>query len=147
MTLTQHWGLNGMRTDIVALWGTSVGYTDYGETVGIETNDGRIAIIRKDTFDHLYYRLSEFVAALKEDCIQYAIVSYDKPVCDYPDWFVDACQKMQITQDFGCYIFVDDYGDIAISPDSVVLRNFKGELMHMEYDKFTKYYDTLEVYE
>lgn len=95
---------------VASLWGTSVGYTEYGDSVGIEHINGRYAVIRKETFDYLYCRLDDFNAALKEDCISYNILSFDNPSI----------------------------------PDSVVLMNFKGDLMCMDHDEFTKYYDILE---
>lgn len=61
-----------MKSRIAALWGTTVGYQELPESIFIEKNDGRVMVISHDTFDYLYYRLDDFTAALKEDCIEYA---------------------------------------------------------------------------
>lgn len=95
---------------IACLKDTSVTYTEFENTVGIEHSNGRFAVVKKETFDYLYSRLDRFTAALKEDCISFNILSFDNPSI----------------------------------PDSVVLMNFKGDLMCMDEHEFRKYYDTLE---
>ena len=52
-------------------WGTSVGYTEHVNSIVVETTDGRIAVLSKQTFDEVYHRLDELNAAMKEDCIWY----------------------------------------------------------------------------
>lgn len=128
---------------IAAIWGTTVGYTEYNDTVGIETNDGRVSIISMSTFDYLYSRLDEFTAALKEDCIEYVVHYNGMPLCIYPEWYIEALYNGLIFNDDGIYTFYDTCGEIAMSPESIILRNFMGELMYMETVTFDKYYDTL----
>lgn len=65
--------------DIAVLRGRSVSYTDYGDTVGIETRDGRVKVVSVKTFDDLFFRLNEFTCALREDCIHFTTVDYCTP--------------------------------------------------------------------
>ena len=131
---------------IAALWGTTAGYTECGYgAVSIETNDGRVIVIKEETFEYLYFRLDDFTAALKDDCIEYVVNEPNKLMFEYPNWFVEAVSDGIIFEMcLGSYAFYDDSGDIAMSPNSMVLRNYKGELMYMEPYKFYQYYDTLE---
>jgi hypothetical protein len=128
-----------------AMWGTSVGYEDFEDSVLIENNNGRVSRIRKETFDALFIKLDEFTAALKEDCIEYIICHPELPLETYPEWFIDAVHEGWIVRDYETYFFLDTYseGELAMSPDGVILRNFLGDLKYMEIDEFTKHYDTL----
>lgn len=130
---------------IAALWGTTVGYSEaYEGRVTIETVDGRVAVVNKETFDYLYHKLDDFTAALKEDCIQYAINLYDdRCILEYPEWYVDACTDGIIYESCCTLMLYEESGEIAMSRNSVVLRNYKGELRHIEAYKFHQYYDTL----
>jgi hypothetical protein len=128
-----------------ALWGKSVGYSEYDGYVTVETNDGRVAAINMDTFNHLYFRLDRFTAALKEDCIEYVIYETNLPLACYPDWFIEAYDNGYIyeEEDYSDFIFYCKHGDIVMGNGSVVLMNFKGELNYMERYQFDKYYDIL----
>jgi hypothetical protein len=126
-----------------AMWGKSVGYVENRGFVEIETIDGRIAVIKIDTFNYLYHRLDRFTAALKEDCIEYVTYDPDIDIQNYPDWFVEAMDDGWITNDYGTFIFLDTNGELAMNPKDVVLRNFMGDLMYMNLDAFHKYYDTV----
>lgn len=131
---------------IAAIWGTTVGYTDYcNGTVVIETVDNRVAVIKKETFEYLYCKLDGFVAALKEDCVHYIIHKHNKCIFEYPEWFVDACADGIVFEDeVNECILNTDSGEIAVCHNSMILRNYKGDLQHLEAYKFHKYYDTLE---
>ena len=130
---------------IAALWGTTFGYSDFGDTLMIETTNGRVCVTGKDTFDYLYFRLSDYVAALKGDCIEYVRYHPDKELEDYPEWFIDVMEEGWLTNDYGTFIFLDgDYGNLAMSPNDVVLRNFRGDIRYMSAEEFGKHYDTLE---
>lgn len=127
-----------------AFWGKIVGYYMYGDYVEIE-NAGNVCIhISIDTFDYLYLTLDEHHAALKEDCIEYTTFSIDKPYYEYPDWFIDAWNNGDLYINGDIALFYDNKGEIAMSPNSVILRNFMGQLMYMERERFERYYDTLE---
>lgn len=128
---------------VAAMWGTSVGYSDYGDTVVIETIDGRVIVVRKHTFDFLYYRLDNFTASLKENCIEYIVNEDSKCLFDYPTWYVEAVEDGFIYVNDGVDMFYTESGEIAMSPNSIILRNYKGELMYMEANVFSKYYDTI----
>lgn len=128
---------------LTSIRGTSVRYVDYWYTVGVFNSNGQEIELSNEVFDDLYYRLNDNTTALKEHCIQYAMVSDDKSVCLYPDWFVDALWDGHIIYEYGAFTYYDDIdGEIAMSPNSVILRNFKGHLMYMEYERFIKYYET-----
>lgn len=134
---------------IAALWGTTIEYSYYGQgnSVVIETSDGRVAVIKQETFDALYVRLNDFLAALKQDCIEYTIVEPDNEKClmDYPIWFIEACEDGFIFEDeYNPLILYSESGDIAVAPGSIILKNFKGDLHHLEAYQFYKYYDTIQ---
>jgi len=129
---------------IAAMWGTAVGYTEYGSVVDIETADGRVMVISKKTFDSLFYRLDAYTAALKENCIEYVFNGdVDADIFEFPEWYIDAVEDGIIYGDCGMDFFVEDSGEIAMSPSSVILKNHIGDLKHMESDKFFKFYDTV----
>lgn len=137
---------------IAAIWGTSVGYVESGYSVEIETVDGRFAVLKKHVFEYLYCKLDNFTAALKEDCIEYAVYDVNKPVLNYPEWYIEAVRDGQIQNDGystprspnGNYVFYDyKSGEIPMSPTSIILRNHMGDLMYMEQNEFGKYYDTV----
>lgn len=130
---------------IAALWGTTVGYTDYtGGAVVVETMDNRVIVISRHTFNHLYYKLDEFNAALKDDCIHYANYMYDKATEEYPKWYQDAVAEGIIGYNGYHDYFYEDDGEIAMSPRAVVLMNKYGELKYMERHNFYKYFDVSE---
>jgi hypothetical protein len=128
---------------IAAFWGKSVGYSEVGKHVTIETINGRIAVISKECFDYLYYRLDDFTAALKEDCIEYAIHLTNKPLLQYPDWYVSAVYDEWICKDdYGGWLFYDIvHGGIPMSSESIVMRNYIGKLRYMESEEFCKHFD------
>jgi hypothetical protein len=128
---------------LAALWGTSVGYTESQHFVEIEMTDGRLMVVSKETFDYLYCRLDEFTAALKENCIEYAIYQPNMSFETCPQWYVQAIEDgfIYAEENYSDYIFYCENGDIVMSPGSVVLRNFLGDLNYMEMWQFDKYYD------
>ena len=127
-----------------AIWGTSVHCEDFGDSFLVENHRGGIARINNEVFNKIFVRLDEFTAALKEDCIEYTVYQPNKPLSEYPDWFINAYYNGDIFEvDYGTFIFYEENGDLAMSPGSIVLRNFRGELKYMESNIFEKYYDTL----
>lgn len=128
---------------IAALWGTSVGYSLINDSVLIETGEGRVAVIRSDVFEYLYFKLDDYTAALKENCIGYFIYDPCKSICEYPAWVIRAMRDNWIVEDEGSFIFVNDTETITLDNTSVILRNFMGELKYMDLDEFCKYYDIL----
>lgn len=130
---------------VAAVWGTTVCYTEYYDTYIIERTDGNVKVVYKETFEYLYHKLDKFTAALKEDCIEYAINDNNNPLTDYPEWYLDARFDGVIYSNCaGTTMLYEESGEIAMSPNSIVLRNFKGELRHIEAYKFHQYYDILE---
>lgn len=127
---------------IAALWGTVVGYTEYTDTVGIETTDGRVAVVSADAFDSLYYRLDEFTAALKENCIEYVIVDLDRDISSYPYWFREAMEDGYITNEYGNFIYSDHNGELVMDTVSVILRSHIGDVAYMTINDFDRFYDT-----
>lgn len=130
---------------IAAMWGKSVGYTESEYSVMIETTDGRVANVSKDSFNYLYFKLDDFTAALKEDCIEYVINDAERDLFSYPEWYVDAVADGLIWEscDHGVDMFYDERGEIAMSQESIILRNFMGNIRYMERNDFDKYYDAL----
>lgn len=127
-----------------ALLGTSIKYSEYGGTVWIETNDGREEIITVSTFEHLYYRLSMDVAALKDDCIDFVVFHPNRQICEYPDWFSEALRDGWITNECDRFYYLDHLGEHLIHSNDVVLRNYLGQITCKESEEFIKYYDVLE---
>lgn len=98
-----------------------------------------------DVFRSLYYELDETRAALREDCIEYAIYHRHRPLYDYPHWYEDAVIDGFIYQESGYddYIFYNENGDVVMEDGMVVLRNKLGHLNLMHYRDFSKYYETI----
>lgn len=125
-----------------ALWGTSVGYTETNGSVEIECpTTGRLMVVSKATFDYLYYKLDDFTAALKENCIEYVINDDCEVLIGYPQWYVEAYADGIMYRLDGVDYFSDEKGEMVIIPGSVILRNLKGELMCMDARQFDRYYD------
>ena len=125
-----------------ALIGSTVQYTDYYHCYTLETIDNRVISVSKSIFQQLYQKIDKFNAALKGDCIEYASNDPMIDLFDQPEWYIDACADLIIYENCGQTYMQDDYhGEVVMSPNSVVLRNFKGELRYMEWDEFLKYYD------
>ena len=111
------------------------------DNVLVQKSDGETTLITEETFVQLYFRIDDEIAALKEDCIEYTIVSYDLPVDRYPDWFVEAVQNGTIFADDEAWYFYDyNDGDLLMADGGVILRNFLGDLRYMEYEQFERYY-------
>lgn len=131
---------------IAPLIGTRVRYFEVPlNDIMIERHDGESIIINRDTFDYLYFRLGPDSAALKEDCIEYAVYNLYRPLEDYPEWYVEAAHDGWITRGCVTHFFIDYSGDgeIAMSPEAIILRNFEGRLRYMERDVFNRMYDTM----
>lgn len=130
---------------IAAFWGTTVSYTEYpGTSVVVETMDNRVIVISSETFEHLYYRLDDFNAAMKEDCIHYTDYRYDKSIEEYPQWYQDAVDDGLIAYNGYTDSFYEEDGDLIMSPKAIILKNRFGELKYMERYNFYKYYDVPE---
>jgi hypothetical protein len=102
-------------------------------------------VVKEDTFNNLYFQLDGERAALKEDCIEYAEYDINKPLTDYPEWFIDAMNEGWLTNEYeGNFIFLNENNELTMmSPRSVILRNFEGDLRYMEREDFDKYYEVL----
>jgi hypothetical protein len=100
-------------------------------------------VIPQEIFSNLYYELSNNRAALKDDCIEYAIYSPGKSVRDYPEWFYEAYKDGYIYNEDGYdhLIFYSETGNTPMTPGAVVLKNFMGQVNYMERNEFEKYYD------
>ena len=117
-----------------------------------ELDDGKVLILKdnyqyttvsKENFEILFYKLTESITALKEDCIEYVVYYPYSPLLAYPRWYIDAHFDGELYEDaFGTSIFVDRSGELLMSPGSIVLRNYRGDLRYMERDEFEKYYET-----
>lgn len=123
-----------------------------GNRVMIQKKDYRYTIINKDVFNDLYYELDEYRCALKIDCIEYIRYYYEKPLCDYPEWFISLIYEGWITS--SCFddehesipfLFLDENGETAMSDGSVILRNFMGHVRYIEIEDFEKYYEIIAV--
>lgn len=97
------------------------------------------------TFYELYYELSDTVAALKEDCIDYTVYKPGQDFLDYPDWFITAYDNGYIyTEDgYDDYIMYGEHGDIVFSPGGIILCNFLGQVTYMERFHFLKHYEVI----
>lgn len=126
-----------------AVIGTTVGFTDYYNSVFLETSDNRAIVISRQTFDYMYHKLDPFTAALKEDCMEYASNDPMIDLSEHPWWYVEAVQDGTIYDMCGEVMFRvrEDGTAIEVDSNSVILRNFQGDLRYMEWDDFTKYYD------
>lgn len=132
--------VNGMA--LAAIIGTTVGTHNYFHSVVLEKTDGSTMPIAQEIFDNLYYRITNFTAALKTDCIDFASNDIMGDLFDQPVWYIELVEDGIIRMECGMEYFYPDTGEeIAINPGSVILRNFEGDYRYMEYNEFVKYYD------
>ena len=132
---------------IAPMCGTSSIYTHLsGNQVLIMKEGYDYRVIPERTFYQLFYELSDTKAALKEDCIEFAIYRRYTPPYEYPNWYVEAMVDGLIYEDglgFGGYMFYDHSGEIAMADGAFILKNFKDELRYMEANDFLKYYELI----
>lgn len=137
-------------SDIAPLHGTTslYHYLPCGNVL-VQKANYRHIVIHESTFNHLYYELDGSRAALKEDCIEYCIYYPEKHIDDYPKWFRDAMSDGWIEEVYrghqivpGSHIYFEEGGEILMSPGSIIMKNFMGDLKYMESDHFARYYDT-----
>lgn len=134
-----------MDSNVAPLHGKTALYTYVSSSeVMIMKKDYAFIVTSKKTFKELYHELDDRRAALKSDCIEYAVCQKDKPIECYPKWFLDAMEDGWIVNEYGTFTFLDHTGEFSMSPTSVILRNFMGDLKYMEPEDFIKYYDTLK---
>lgn len=127
---------------IAALIGTTVGYTDYYNSVFIEKDTGEARVVNVKIFEELYRRLDAFTAAFRSDCIEYVWNDPIAELFDHPEWYIQLVEDGIIRDDCGMDLFYPDDGtEIHMNPGSVILRNHEGNVRYMEYDDFVKYYD------
>lgn len=127
---------------IAAIIGTTVGVQDYYHSVLLEKEDGRVMPIDKKIFNDLYYRITNFTAALKTDCIDYASNDVMGDLLDQPEWYIELVEDGIVRVDCGMEYFYPETGEeICMNPGSVILRNFEGDFRYMEFNDFIKYYD------
>jgi hypothetical protein len=131
-------------TNRAPLHGTVANYCHLQDSkIMVQKKDYKYIVIDQDTFYDLYFELDDVKTALKEDCIEYILYDPDKRIEDYPEWFEEAIEEGWITNEYGTFIFLDINGELAMSPGSVVLRNFMGDLKYMEREDFEKYYEII----
>lgn len=119
-------------------------YLDFGHVM-IQKNNYEFTVITQEIFHQLYYELDDSKAALKGDCIEYCTYHPNKPLIYYPDWFGKAMEDGWIVNDYpGDLVFLEETGEVAMSPGSVILRNIMGDLKYMERDDFVKYYEPID---
>lgn len=100
-------------------------------------------LVKPDTFNYLYVELNDELCALKEDCIEYVIYRYEKSSDEYPDWYLKALDDGTISNKCGFHIFNNGKKDVVMRQYSVILRNFKGQLMYMDKNAFREYYEII----
>lgn len=132
-----------MLRDVAVLKGktTLYSYLDGGKVLLMKENYKHMTVTH-DTFVRLFYRLTENLAALKEDCIDYVVYYPYQPLLAYPKWYIDAHESGEIfEQEFGHSIFYDTTGELLMSPGGIVLKNIQNRLRYMEREEFDKYYE------
>lgn len=104
----------------------------------------RYMTVSAETFNSLFERLTDTLAALREDCIEYVIYSPYTPLLAYPKWYIDEHHDFGgslYEHSFGTTYFYEESGELLMSPGSVVLRNKLGDVRYMERETFFKYYE------
>lgn len=102
-------------------------------------------VTRVKAFEDLYEQLDDRTAALREDCIEYTIYHPDRPLCEYPEWYINAYDNGMIFQDDkGDFLFYELDGDMIMTPGAIMLVNFLGQLKYMEADEFERYYEVID---
>ena len=133
-----------MFRDVAVLKGKTALYSYlYGGKVLIMKDNYKHMTISRENFELMFVRLTESIAALKEDCIQYVVYHPYSPLLAYPKWYIQAHHDGSMYEEyFGTSMFIDDTGEVLMSPGSVVLMNTYGHLRYMERSDFDKYYET-----
>lgn len=136
------------------------------DSVFLRKPNGEIFMTSKYVFDQLYViflydGFSNYgVAAYRDDCIEYVECQPGVVSADHPDWFYEYFTEAVHFQDQKESIFIfdrsspvvigsssngvisltGDVGQISVDSHCVFLRNFLGEIKHMEYSDFLKHY-------
>lgn len=125
---------------------------DYHEKVLIEDYsvfirkpNGEIFVTNFDIFNELYitFEYNAFtnsgLAAFEPDTIEYVECHPGILSAGYPDWFYDYfTEAVNFPEET---IFMHDNGGVSVDHHCVFLCNKYGEIKHMEYRKFLKYYN------
>jgi hypothetical protein len=131
-------------TNIAPVRGTTSLYSHMENSTVLLMRDGyKYFVTSLKVFNDLYISLTDTKAALKEDCIEYVIYRGDVDSDSYPDWYIDALDNHIFENGYNGHTFRDMFGITDMTPGAVILRNFKGELMYMDYNKFERYYEIL----
>ena len=102
--------------------------------------DGRHTIVSMKLFNELYLIVNDYDCALKEDCIEYVVHEWNKPIEHYPEWYQFAVKCYEIFKIGDSWHFYTENGEIAMSPRAIILRNIKGELRYLEFPTFYDIY-------
>lgn len=145
-----------MADDIAVLKGRTVMYSYLEDArVLLMKSNYQHHVASLDTFNHLYARLSNSVAALRTDCIQYAVYYPYKPLYAYPQWYIQAHHDGDIygedfdsgttflmdLNSFSYDRFYEPSGELLMTPGDVIVRNGNHELRYMYRDDFLTYYE------
>ena len=82
-----------------------------------------------EDFDRQFYFVGDYLAALKEDCVEAFIFDEYGRCPDIPYWVCD-------------YLEDGEYNQKDIDEFGVFLRNRRGEVKYMLFEEFAKYYQT-----
>lgn len=112
-----------------------------------------------ETFKYLFVEVDERRAALKEDCINYTVFDPLKPLCEYPDWYIQAyddgfifedvaeyyvTENAEIVEEDISFIIYSEKADRMLQPGDIVMCNFKGEVMGLDPVTFERLYSKVD---
>lgn len=142
-------------------------------SVFLRKPDGDLKLTDYDTFEKLYRTLTyeDFsnsgIAAFEEDCIEYVECQPGVLSSEYPDWFYEYfTESIHLPNEETIFIFDtysattpisshnlnsnviehlnEEIGQVSIDHHCVFLRNYLGEIRHMRYEDFEKFYNSNE---
>lgn len=118
-----------------------MGY-DHVYDIVLERHDGYISIIGVEIFVNLYYELTDNMAALKTDCIDYTVYEKNKPLWIYPEWYVHAVEQNYIYEIGGVGILETPNGEVELEDGDIIMRNTMGMLRHATQHHFYQMFET-----
>lgn len=127
------------ETDDIFKWTTFEPYN----TIVLRNKYGDIHTINLRRFERLYVEIGPWIAALKEDCVEYFKFTKDTRMEDVPEWVksrIDSDGVIWMDHDAKWWCRPEIYG-ARMSPTCIFIRNKKGEIRYMEVEEFERCFD------
>ena len=130
-----------------------------GKDILLIKDNYNMRITSLKTFKYLFVEVDERRAALKEDCINYTVFDPLKPLCEYPDWYIQAyddgfifedvaeyyiTENAEVVEEDISFIIYSEKADKVLLHGDIVMCNFKGEVMGLDPVTFETLYSKVD---